>query len=103
MVGLNSDASASRLKGPGRPVQAAEARAAVLASVESVDLVIVFEDDTPLPLIEVIRPDLLVKGADYRGGEVVGDSTVEAYGGTVMFAELLPGYSTTDTIARARA
>ncbi len=101
VVGLNSDASVRRLKGSGRPVQDAEARTAVLASLTSVDLVVVFEEDTPLALIEAIRPDLLVKGADYRPEEVVGGAFVEAYGGKVLLAGLVPGYSTTATIARA--
>jgi D-beta-D-heptose 7-phosphate kinase/D-beta-D-heptose 1-phosphate adenosyltransferase len=101
VVALNSDASVSRLKGAGRPVQSAEARAAVLASLAAVDLVIVFEEDTPIRLIEAIRPVLLVKGADYSPGEVIGGNIVQSYGGKVMLADLLSGYSTTDTIARA--
>jgi D-beta-D-heptose 7-phosphate kinase / D-beta-D-heptose 1-phosphate adenosyltransferase len=101
VVGLNSDASVRRLKGPGRPVQNEEARTAVLASLASVDLVVVFAEDTPLALIETIRPDLLVKGADYRPDQVVGGALVESYGGKVLLAELLPGHSTTATIARA--
>ena len=100
VVGLNSDASVQRLKGRGRPVQTAEARAAVLASLEAVDLVVVFEEDTPLALIEALRPELLVKGADYRPDQVVGGEFVEAYGGRVLLAKLLPGHSTTATIAR---
>ena len=101
VVGLNSDASVRRLKGSGRPVQNADARSEVLTSLASVDLVVVFEEDTPLALIEAIRPDLLVKGADYRAEEVVGGALVEAYGGKVLLAELVPGFSTTATIARA--
>jgi D-beta-D-heptose 7-phosphate kinase/D-beta-D-heptose 1-phosphate adenosyltransferase len=100
VVGLNSDASVARLKGPGRPVQNEQARAAVLASLASVDLVVLFEEDTPLTLIAELKPDLLVKGADYRHDEVVGAELVEAYGGKVMLAELLPGFSTTATIAK---
>ncbi|MGH7090091.1 MAG: PfkB family carbohydrate kinase, partial [Stellaceae bacterium] len=83
VVGLNSDASVRRLKGPSRPVQSEEARAAVLASIAAVDLVVVFAEDTPMDLIEAIRPDLLVKGADYRRDQVVGGAFVEAYGGKV--------------------
>ncbi len=101
VVGLNSDASVRRLKGAGRPVQNEDARAAVLASLASVDLVVVFAEDTPLALIEAIRPELLVKGADYRPDQVVGGDKVEAYGGRVLLVDLLPGYSTTATIARA--
>ena len=103
VVGLNSDASVKRLKGAGRPVQSADARGAVLASLAPVDLVVVFEDDTPLTLIEALRPELLVKGADYRADEVVGGELVQSYGGRVMLAQILPGYSTTSTIARASA
>jgi D-beta-D-heptose 7-phosphate kinase/D-beta-D-heptose 1-phosphate adenosyltransferase len=103
VVGLNADASVRRLKGAGRPVQNEEARAAVLGSLTSVDLVVLFEDDTPLALIEAMRPDLLVKGADYRHDEVVGGDIVESYGGKVLLATLLPGHSTSATIARAGA
>ena len=100
VVGLNSDASVTRLKGPTRPVQNEQARAAVLASLASVDLVVLFEEDTPVELIGALRPELLVKGADYRHDQVVGAEIVEAYGGKVMLAELLPGFSTTATIAK---
>jgi D-beta-D-heptose 7-phosphate kinase/D-beta-D-heptose 1-phosphate adenosyltransferase len=100
VVGLNNDASVARLKGAGRPVQNEEARAAVLASIASVDLVVLFGEDTPRELIGEIKPDLLVKGADYRLDEVVGADVVQAYGGKVLLAEILPGHSTTATIAR---
>ncbi|HYM01593.1 MAG TPA: D-glycero-beta-D-manno-heptose-7-phosphate kinase [Stellaceae bacterium] len=100
VVGINSDASVRRLKGAGRPVQNETARAAVLASLASVDLVIVFEEDTPRTLIVEIRPDVLVKGADYRLDQVVGADIVQSYGGKVLLADLLPGHSTTATIAR---
>ncbi|HUK58528.1 MAG TPA: D-glycero-beta-D-manno-heptose-7-phosphate kinase [Stellaceae bacterium] len=103
VVGLNSDESVRRLKGAGRPVQSADARGAVLASLAPVDLVVVFDEDTPEKLIEAMRPDLLVKGADYRPDEVVGGEFVRSYGGRVMLAQILPGYSTTSTIARASA
>ena len=102
IVGLNADASARRLKGAGRPVQPAAARAAVLASIEAVDLVVVFEQDTPTALIEAIRPDLLVKGADYRLDDVAGAAFVQGYGGRVLLADILPGHSTTATVARMR-
>ena len=101
IVGLNSDASIRRLKGKDRPVQNETARGIVLASMGAVDLVILFEEDTPIELIRAIRPDVLVKGADYRVDQVVGADVVQAYGGRVMLAELLPGHSTTGTIARA--
>lgn len=100
IVGLNSDASVARLKGPDRPVQDAVARGRVLASVAAVDAVIVFEQDTPLELIDLIRPDVLVKGADYAVDEVVGGDIVQSYGGRVVLADLVDGFSTTQTIAR---
>ncbi len=100
VVGLNSDASVARLKGPSRPVQAETARAVVLASLEDVDRVVVFGEDTPLELIEALRPDVLVKGADYSVEEVVGAKEVQAYGGEVVLAELKPGHSTTATLNR---
>jgi D-beta-D-heptose 7-phosphate kinase / D-beta-D-heptose 1-phosphate adenosyltransferase len=100
VVGLNSDESAARLKGPTRPVQRESARARVLASLAAVDLIVVFEEDTPIELIRAIRPKVLVKGADYRLDEVVGGDFVQRAGGEVLLADLLPGYSTTATIAR---
>ena len=101
VVGMNSDPTVRRLKGRGRPVQTQDARAAVLSSLAAVDLVVIFDADTPIDLIEAIRPDVLVKGADYRPNEVVGGDFVRAYGGKVLLAETVPGYSTTATIARA--
>ncbi len=100
IVGLNSDASVTRLKGPGRPIQPDTARAQVLASLATVDLVVVFDEETPLALIEAVRPDVLVKGADYSIDQVVGADLVRGYGGKVLLAKLTPGHSTTDTIAR---
>jgi len=102
IVGINSDASVTRLKGPTRPVQPEAARAAVLASLASVDLVCMFEDDTPLAVMKLIKPDLLMKGADYTVATVVGAKEVESWGGKVALAELLPGHSTTATLARLR-
>jgi D-beta-D-heptose 7-phosphate kinase/D-beta-D-heptose 1-phosphate adenosyltransferase len=102
VVGLNSDASVRRLKGPTRPVQPEAARAAVLASLAAVDLVCVFDEDTPLELLTELRPELLVKGADYVVEDVVGHELVEGWGGRVMLAQLLPGHSTTATVARLR-
>lgn len=103
VVGLNSDASVSRLKGPERPVQKVQARAEVLAALEAVDLVAVFEEDTPRNLIERVRPGKLIKGADYTREQVVGHEIVEAYGGEVVLVELLPGHSTTDIVKRSRS
>jgi D-beta-D-heptose 7-phosphate kinase/D-beta-D-heptose 1-phosphate adenosyltransferase len=100
VVGLNADASVTRLKGAGRPVQGEVARAHVLASLAAVDLVIVFAEDTPLALIEALRPDVLVKGADYRVDQVVGADLVARWGGRVVLADITPGYSTTATIER---
>jgi len=100
IVGLNSDDSVRRLKGAGRPVQAETARATVLASLLPVDLVVVFTEDTPRDLIEAIRPDVLVKGADYTVDAVVGADIVQGYGGRVILAELAEGFSTTGTIAK---
>jgi D-beta-D-heptose 7-phosphate kinase/D-beta-D-heptose 1-phosphate adenosyltransferase len=102
IVGLNSDASVKRLKGEGRPVQNEAARAEVLAALEAVDLVVVFEEDTPLKLIEQIKPSVLVKGGDYTREQVVGHDIVEANGGEVMLVEVLAGFSTTRLVDRAR-
>ncbi|MBW7850903.1 MAG: D-glycero-beta-D-manno-heptose-7-phosphate kinase [Rhodospirillales bacterium] len=100
IVGLNSDASVGRLKGPARPVQGETARATVLASLAAVDMVVIFGEDTPLRLIETLRPDVLVKGADYSVETVVGADLVLGWGGRVVLAELSPGHSTTATIGR---
>ncbi|MCO5131004.1 MAG: D-glycero-beta-D-manno-heptose-7-phosphate kinase [Xanthobacteraceae bacterium] len=102
IVGLNSDASVRRLKGPDRPVQNERARAEVLAALEAVDLVAIFEEDTPLNLIARIRPMVLVKGGDYTREEVVGHELVTAQGGEVVLVNILPGFSTTSLVARAR-
>jgi D-beta-D-heptose 7-phosphate kinase/D-beta-D-heptose 1-phosphate adenosyltransferase len=102
VVGLNSDISARRLKGEPHPVQPAAARAAVLAGLACVDLVCIFEEDTPEALIRVLRPDILVKGADYAPDQVVGADLVRAWGGKIAIADLLPGYSTTATVAKLR-
>jgi D-beta-D-heptose 7-phosphate kinase/D-beta-D-heptose 1-phosphate adenosyltransferase len=100
VVGLNSDDSVARLKGPTRPVQPVCSRSAVLAALSSVDLVVVFHEDTPLSLIEAMRPDVLVKGADYRLDQIVGADLVTSYGGKVILAELLPGESTTAIVRK---
>ena len=103
VVGLNSDASVRQLKGPSRPVNPVEARAIVLAALQDVDHVTIFADATPLALIEAVRPDVLVKGADYRRSDVVGASVVEGYGGRVHLAELKDGFSTTAVLERLKA
>ncbi|MCA1455219.1 D-glycero-beta-D-manno-heptose-7-phosphate kinase [Bradyrhizobium sp. BRP22] len=102
IVGLNSDASVKRLKGQGRPVQDERARAEVLAALEAVDLVAIFEEDTPINLITAIKPSVLVKGGDYTREQVVGHEIVEAHGGEVLLVDILPGFSTTSLVARAR-
>lgn len=100
VVGLNSDQSVRDLKGPTRPITCQSERALVLAALSSVDYVTVFDDQTPLSLIELVKPDVLVKGSDYRKEEVVGAREVESWGGRVHLAGLRPGCSTTGTILR---
>jgi len=102
VVGLNSDASVRRLKGAGRPVQDEMARAIVLASLAMADLVVIFGEDTPENLIRQLRPDVLVKGADYKREDVVGADFVSSYGGEVVLADLVPEQSTSSLISRAR-
>jgi len=103
VVGLNTDASVRRLKGPQRPILSQQDRSALLSALGSVDLVLLFDEDTPLNLIRAIRPDILVKGADYRREDVVGGDVVESYGGRVRLVPLLAGYSTTDITRRILA
>jgi len=102
VVGLNSDESVKRLKGEGRPVQQVSARAEVLAALEAVDLVVVFEEDTPLKLIKRVKPTVLVKGGDYTRETVVGHEIVEALGGEIVLVNLVPGHSTTAMVERSR-
>lgn len=100
IVGLNSDASVRRLKGPTRPIQDQTARARMLASLASVDAVVIFDEDTPLELIEAVRPDMLAKGGDYTLETVVGAESVMGYGGRVILVPLTPDKSTTGLIQR---
>ncbi|HUD62645.1 MAG TPA: D-glycero-beta-D-manno-heptose-7-phosphate kinase [Acetobacteraceae bacterium] len=100
VVGLNSDAGVRRLKGAGRPVQPEAARAAMLASLASVDLVTVFEEDTPEALITALHPDLLVKGANYTLDQVIGGDLVRGWGGRVALVDLVAGHSTTAMVER---
>ena len=103
VVGLNSDISVVLLdKGPGRPVMDQEARRIVLSALRCVDAVEIFDEPTPLELIRLVMPDVLVKGEDYAGREVVGREIVEAAGGRVELVPLLPGFSTTSLIERIR-
>lgn len=100
VIGLNSDSSVSRLKGEGRPLNNQNARAEVLGALGMVDHIILFEEDTPLNLINTVKPDLLVKGGDYKVEEIVGYKEVISWGGEVLTIPILPGYSTTSIIER---
>lgn len=100
IVGVNSDDSVRRLKGPGRPVRSAAERALVLAAVECVDLVVVFAEDTPLELVKTLKPDVIVKGGDYTEATIVGANEVESWGGRVVVVPLTPGQSTTAIIRK---
>ncbi|HEX4933614.1 MAG TPA: D-glycero-beta-D-manno-heptose 1-phosphate adenylyltransferase [Gemmatimonadaceae bacterium] len=102
VVGLNSDASVKRLKGPERPVRTEAERSYVLAALGMVDRVVIFEQDTPLELILRLRPDVLVKGGDYTVGTIVGAPEVQSWGGRVAVIPLTPGQSTTSIIQRLR-
>jgi D-beta-D-heptose 7-phosphate kinase/D-beta-D-heptose 1-phosphate adenosyltransferase len=103
VVGVNSDASVRRLKGPGRPVVAAADRAALLAALACVDLVVVFDEDTPERLIQSVRPDVLVKGGDWAVDRIAGRGFVESYGGRVLSLPLREGCGTSALIERIRA
>lgn len=100
IVGMNSDASVRRLKGPSRPIQKLADRAAILTALEAVDYVIPFAEDTPAKLIEKVRPDVLVKGADYKLSEIVGAEFVRSYGGSVRRVRLTPGRSTSTILKK---
>jgi len=95
IVGVNSDDSVSRLKGPNRPINKEFSRLAVLAGLQSVDAVVIFEQDTPLQLIKAVQPDILVKGGDYQLHEIVGADEVLAAGGAVRRLDFISGYSST--------
>ncbi|MGC2198651.1 MAG: D-glycero-beta-D-manno-heptose 1-phosphate adenylyltransferase [Stellaceae bacterium] len=101
IVGINSDASVRRLKGPTRPLQDERSRAYVVGALSAVDLVVVFDEDTPAETIAALKPDLLVKGADWTMEQVVGAETVRAAGGRVLLMPLVKGQSTTSLIRRA--
>lgn len=103
VVGVNSDASVKRLKGPERPIRSEGERVFVLAALEAVAAVTIFDQDTPLELVQRLQPDVIVKGGDYSPDTVVGAREVRARGGDVVIIPLTPGHSTTSTIERLRA
>ena len=102
IVGLNSDASVRQLKGPGRPVIPERERAEILAALETVDAVVIFDDLTPRNVIARLLPDVLVKGGDWPGDQIVGREEVEAAGGRVVSIPVVPGYSTTAILQKIR-
>lgn len=102
IVGLNSDASVRQLKGAGRPVMAERERAEILAALECVDAVVIFDELTPREVIARLLPDVLVKGADWPGDQIVGREQVEAAGGRVVSIPVVPGYSTSDILRKIR-
>jgi 3-deoxy-manno-octulosonate cytidylyltransferase (CMP-KDO synthetase) len=103
IVGINSDASVRRLKGDSRPINAAAARAGVLCALQDVDAVCVFEEDTPIPLLEDVRPDIHVKGGDYKIADLPESDTVKKYGGEIVIVPLEEGFSTTGTLEKLQA
>ena len=100
IVGLNSDTSIRHIKGPGRPVNSQNARAVVLAALSCIDFVTIFEEDTPIKLIEALKPDILIKGADWKGKEVAGAQVVKFSGGRVEFIKYVDGFSSTNIIEK---
>ena len=98
VLGLNSDASVRRIKGSSRPLNSQKMRAAVLAALECVDFVVIFNEETPQKLIAAVRPDVLIKGADWKGREIAGSDVVKAGGGRVELIRYVPGFSTTKII-----
>lgn len=103
VVGLNSDASVKRLKGPARPVHNQQSRALVLAALEAVDAIVIFDEDTPLRLIETIQPNVLVKGGDWAIENIVGAEIVQQNGGRVVTVPYLDGYSTTGILQQHKS
>lgn len=102
VVGVNADASVKRLKGPTRPIQNESDRAEILAALASVDFTVIFTDDTPATLIEKVRPDILVKGGDWKVEQIVGGTFVQSYGGKVMSLQFIDGKSTTKIIEKSQ-
>jgi D-beta-D-heptose 7-phosphate kinase/D-beta-D-heptose 1-phosphate adenosyltransferase len=103
IVGLNSDESVRRNKGPARPINAQQERAELLAALSSVDAVVVFDEDTPAAIVEALQPDILVKGADWPSDQIVGRDTVEARGGRVVRVPIERGHSTSAIVERIAA
>jgi D-beta-D-heptose 7-phosphate kinase / D-beta-D-heptose 1-phosphate adenosyltransferase len=103
IVGLNTDASVKKLKGPTRPIQTEQDRARIIGALRAVDLVVLFDEPTPLSLIDVISPDILVKGADYTEDQVVGGDLIKARGGRIALFPLLEGRSSTKIVERMRS
>ena len=103
IVGLNGDASVRRNKGPGRPINDERERAEVLAGLEAVDAVVLFDDDTPAEIIRRLQPDILVKGADWAADQIVGRDTVESRGGRVVRVTVEQGYSTSSLVQKVRS
>lgn len=102
IVGLNTDESVGRFKGPDRPIQDEQSRARILAALHFVDLVVLFNEDTPLDLISSVLPDILVKGNDYLAENIVGADVVKQHGGSVKTIPLVPGYSTTKIVEKIK-
>ena len=102
IVGLNTDASVRRIKGEERPLQDESSRALILAAFEFTDAIVLFDEDTPLKLIEAIKPDILVKGSDYKEENIVGYEVLKSYGGLVKTIDFLPGYSTSSIINKIK-
>ena len=100
IVGLNSDRSVRKIKGPKRPIVNEQARANVLASLSCVDYVVLFNEETPLDLIKAVKPDILIKGADWKGKGAVGSDYVRANGGKIEYIKYIPGFSSTDIVKR---
>ena len=102
IVGLNADASVRRSKGPDRPINPEGERAELIAALECVEAVVIFEEDTPAEMIRAVQPDILVKGADWPADQIVGRDTVEARGGRVVLMDVEQGHSTTAIVDRIR-
>ncbi|MBF9253154.1 D-glycero-beta-D-manno-heptose 1-phosphate adenylyltransferase [Pontibacter sp. 172403-2] len=102
VLGLNTDASISRIKGPSRPLQDEMSRARIMASLLFIDAVVLFDEDTPLELIKAVQPDILVKGDDYAVTQIVGHEVVTARGGEVKTVPLVKGYSTTNIVNKIK-